>query len=466
VFPGLLRLALADLRSGWLKSAASLVLIGLGIIGVAYFASQAQRTETQIREAYEEDGAANFVVELSGLSDEELDHIVSAVRQLDSVSSADAPYNGVELGLQADTSFLVFENAQQKEYLGARVSVVGVDSFFHLRNGYYVDFGWLNPGAPRAVLGMPLLPDAGEFRPPQAGEILLPSTVTDYVGVQPGARAAIELIYANSSPPIVQRFDDLRLIGVFDTVGPDRGRIDPFWRLSYIGEPLLTARATGGTEATTVPVLLNVDLVRNFLREVESELRLDHSSPSGGPMRGQLVIEAASVAAVSATQNKVQSLLEAQGLKAAAENEQQRPRTFRVLLPERNNFLGVQREQRKIGTGAAYFASLVLLLLAAVTGGLQTLASLARWRDYGVLQAIGFSPWQILIVTSGTLLLVLVGSIALAAFIVMLTPGLAGSRDVFITAVVLSTAATIAGSIPVLLWPLRVQPVEMLKELQ
>jgi hypothetical protein len=86
--------------------------------------------------------------------------------------------------------------------------VLGVDPFFKPKTGYYVDFRWLNSTAPRAVLGIPLLPVAGEFRSPEADEILLPSTVTDYVGVQPGAQATIELVYANSDPPIVRRLDD------------------------------------------------------------------------------------------------------------------------------------------------------------------------------------------------------------------------------------------------------------------
>ena len=463
MFSGILRLVLADLRSSWFQVVAALVLIGACIVGVAFFTTQAQQTQSLVRAAYQEEGASAFVVEVSGISDEELDRIVAAVRQLQDVGSADAPYNGLELGVQADVSFLVFENAKQIEYLGAHTSVVGVGPFFKPKTEYYVDFRWLNPGAPRAALGIPLLPATGEFRYPQANEILLPTTVTDYVGVQPGAQATVELVYANSNPPIVRRLDDLRLIGTFDIAGPDRGRIDPFWRLSYVGEPLLTARGTGGTEATTVPVILNMAVVQEFLRSVESQ-RL-YSSTSL-PARSQLVVSSTSVSNVPAVQKEVVSLLETKGLKPSDEASQSGARAYRILVPERNNFINAQLEQRKIGTGGTYFAGLLLILLAFGTGGLQVLATLTRWRDYGVLQAVGFSPGQILIVYGGQLLLVLTSAVLLAGLAVLLNPGLAHSREAFSTATVLAVLATIAGSVPALLWPMRTPPVAMLKELQ
>ena len=466
MFPGILRLVLTDLRSSWFSAVAALLLIGAGIVGVAYFTAQAQRTQSQVQTAYQEEGASIFVVELSGLSDEEIDRVVTSTRQLQGIGSADSPYNGLELGVQADTSFLVFENAQQKEFLGAHTSVLGVDPLFKPRTGYYVDFRWLNPSAPRTVLGIPLLPVAGEFRSPKANEILLPSTVTDYVGVQPGAQAVVELVYANSNPPIVRRLDDLRLIGIFDIAGPDKGRIDPFWRMSYVGDPLLTVRGTGGAEATTVPVILNMAVVQDFLRGVKSQLHLDHFSSTALPTRGQLVVSATSVAGVPAAQKQVASLLETQGLKPTSEANQPGAHTYRVLLPERNNFVSAQREQRKIGTGGRYFAALLLILLACGTGGLQVLATLTRWRDYGVLQAVGFSPGQILIVYGGQLLLVLTSAILLAGLAVSLTSRLINSREAFEMATVLAVLATFAGSVPALLWPMRIPPAAMLKELQ
>jgi hypothetical protein len=463
VSSGILRLVLADLRSSWFQAVAALILIGAGIIGVAYFTTQARQTQVQVRTAYQEEGASAFVVEVSGISEEELDGVVAAVRRLPDVGSADAPYNGLELGAQADVSFLVFENAKQKEYLGAHTNVLGVGPVLKLRTGYYIDFRWLNPSAPRVALGIPLLPAAGEFRSPQVNEILLPATVTDYVGVQPGAQATVELVYANSDPPIVRRLDNLRLIGTFDIAGPDRGRIDPFWQLSYVGEPLLMVRGTGGMGPTTVPVILNMAVVQDFLRSVQLQPRSSSAAP---PARSQFVVSATAVTNVPTVQSKVVSLLETRDLRPAVEADQPGARTYRVLVPERNNFINAQREQRKIGTGGTYFAGLLLVLLAFGTGGLQVLSTLTRWRDYGVLQAVGFSPGQILMVYGGQLLLVLTTAILFAGLAVLLSSGLAYSREVFATAAALAVLATIVGSVPALLWPMRIRPASMLKELE
>jgi hypothetical protein len=51
-----------------------------------------------------------------------------------------------------DTSFLVFHNEQQQEYLGARTSVLGVDRSFDLARDYYVDFHEINPQARAAFI--------------------------------------------------------------------------------------------------------------------------------------------------------------------------------------------------------------------------------------------------------------------------------------------------------------------------
>jgi hypothetical protein len=178
------------------------------------------------------------------------------------------------------------------------------------------------------------------------------------------------------------------------------------------------------------------------------------------------VVSATAVANVPAAQKQVVSLLEAQGLKLADEAGQPGAHSYRVLLPERNNFVSAQREQGKIGTGGTYFAGLLLVLLAFGTGGLQVLATLTRWRDYGVLQAVGFSPGQILMVYGGQLLLILTTAILFAGLAVLLSSRLAGSREAFVTAAVLAVLAAIAGSVPALLWPMRTRPAAMLKELQ
>ena len=109
---------------------------------------------------------------------------------------------------------------------------------------------------------------------------------------------------------------------------------------------------------------------------------------------------------------------------------------------------------------------MLLILLAFGAGGLQVLATLTRWRDYGVLQAVGFSPGQILMVYGGQLLLVLTTAILFAGLAVLLSSHLAGAREVFATAAVLAVLAAIAGSVPALLWPMRTRPAAMLKELQ
>ena len=83
----------------------------------------------------------------------------------------------------------MFRNEQQQEYLGARTSVLGVDQSFDLARDHYIDFHEVNPQALQIALGMPLLPPAGEVRPPGSGEVLVASGVADYVGVQPGAEA-------------------------------------------------------------------------------------------------------------------------------------------------------------------------------------------------------------------------------------------------------------------------------------
>ena len=93
------------------------------------------------------------------------------------------------------------------------------------------------------VLGMPLLVTTGEARPPGPQEVLVPSGVADYVGVQPGAEAIVEFVYTADGQPIIQRFDTLKLIGTFDMAGPDQGRFEPFWRFNAKGQDVLTVRA-------------------------------------------------------------------------------------------------------------------------------------------------------------------------------------------------------------------------------
>src|SRR5215468_10984153 len=111
-------------------------------------------------------------------------------------------------------------------------------------------------------------------RPPERNEVVVPSGITDYVGVRPGAEATIDLMYVDVNPPIVRRFEGLRLAGTFDLVGPDRGRFEPFWRLAARGSEVLTVRRPDAPEglATTLPILLSDELVKEFLGYVGEEL--------------------------------------------------------------------------------------------------------------------------------------------------------------------------------------------------
>jgi hypothetical protein len=210
---GLLWLALADLGQAWLRSGLAALTIAAAILAVAFFAGQIQLRQREVLAGYEAAGAATFVVQLTGVPDDEIDPLAGSVRTVSDVRSVEAPYSGLSSSIAVDTSFLVFRNEQQQEYLGARTSVLGVDRSFELARDYYVDFHEVNPQAPQIVLGMPLLVTAGEARAPGPQEVLVASGVADYVGVQPGAEAIVEFVYSGPGEPIIQRFDGLRLIG-------------------------------------------------------------------------------------------------------------------------------------------------------------------------------------------------------------------------------------------------------------
>lgn len=460
----LLWIGLTDLCRGWLRALLGMVVIALGVVGVAYFAGQAGRSQAAVRASYEQEGAGSFVIELSNVPDTAVEQLVGALRKLDDVREAAAPYNGVELGVLADTYFLVFENTQQKEYLGARLGVLGVGPDFDPRAGYFVDFHRINPQAPRSALGIPLLPVSGELRPPGPNEILIPTTVADYVGITPGSRASVELVYTDLQPPIVRRLDGLELIGVFDAVGPDSGRIDPFWRLEFQGQPVLTVRGSGGEEVTTLPVVLNAGVVRDFLSMVSGELRKRHLTDTL-PLRAQIVVSAASLTETGSVENEAVALLKARGL--TDENiAQATGSTYRILLPERNNFLAARHEEAKLGAGAAFFTSLLLILIAMGAAGLQAQAAVARWRDYGVLQALGFAPGKIVVIYGSEIVVILAGAIGLAAIAALVAPTFLWFHSAFVKAAGLTAAATLLGGLPALLWPLHTRPAGMLKELQ
>src|SRR5205823_8512382 len=306
-------------------------------LAVAFFAGQIQLHQSEVLASYEAAGAATFVVQLNGVADDEIEALAGSVRTISDVRSAEAPYSGIGSNIAVDTSFLVFRNEQQQEYLGARTSVLGVDRSFDLGRDYFVDFHQINPQAPRMVLGMPLLVTTGEARPPGPHEVLVASGVADYVGVQPGAEAIVEFVYSGAGEPIVQRFDGLRVIGTFDITGPDQGRFEPFWRFNARGQDVLTVRAEAIRVGTTsLPIVVSVELFRDFLSSTARELARRGVVPVHLPGRDQLVVRASSISSVAAAEAAVERLLQDRGLDRRCDDHSRRSSCLR--LPERNNF--------------------------------------------------------------------------------------------------------------------------------
>jgi hypothetical protein len=352
-------------------------------------------------------------------------------------------------------------NAQQQEYLGARTSVLGVYQSFDLARDYYVDFHEINSQAPRTVLSMPLFGATAEARPPGPQEVLVPSSVADYVGVQPGAKAIVEFVYSGAGEPIIQRFDGLRLIGTFDMAGPDQGRFEPFWRFNAKGHDVLTVRAESARIGiTSLPIVVNVELFRDFLSFVTNELMHRGSPAAILPPRNQLVVRASSIGAVPAAEAAVERLLRDHGLDRQC--DEQRGRSFCLRLPERNNFRAALQEQEKVSSGGAFFIALLLMLLAIGAAGLQVQTVVSRWRDYGILQAVGFTPGQVLVYYGLQFALVLSSDIAIAA--IASVPLSRISTTSLVVAAGLATLAAGLASLPVLLWPVWRSPAAVLRD--
>ena len=458
---GLLWLALVDLGQAWPRPGFAALAIAPAILAVAFFAGQVELRRAELLAGYEAAGAATFVVQLTGVADGEIDGLAGSIRTLGAVASAEAPYSGIGADIAADTSFLVFRNEQQQEYLGARTSVLGIDRNFDLARDYYVNFHDLNPRAPQSVLGMPLLITAGVAQVPGRQEILVSSGVTDYVGVQPGAEATVEFIYNGAGEPIVERFDGLRLIGTFDIAGPDQGRFEPFWRFNARGQDVLTVRRESqGISATSLPIVVNEELFRDFLSSIATELARRRAAPARLPARDQLIVRAGSIAEVPATEATVEQLLQHRGLRRRC--DEQGPTTFCLKLPERNNFQSVLQEQKKVGSGGGFFVGLLLILVTIGAAGLQVQTVVSRWRDYGILQALGFTPGQILVYYALQLALVLVSGVAIAAAASL--PLATISTASLILAAGLTAFAAGLASLLVLVWPLQRLPAELLRD--
>jgi hypothetical protein len=436
--------------------------IAPAILTVAFFAGQVELRRAELLAGYEAAGAATFVVQLTGVADGEIDGLAGSIRTLGTVASAEAAYSGIGADIAADTSFLVFLNEQQQEYLGARTSVLGIDRGFDLARDYYVNFHDLNPRAPQSALGMPLLITAGTAQVPGPQEILVSSGITDYVGVQPGAEATVEFIYNGAGEPIVERFDGLRLIGTFDMAGPDQGRFEPFWRFNARGQDVLTVRREPQRiSATSLPLVVNAALFRDFLSSIASELaRRGGGGAARLPARTQLIVRAGSIAEAPAAEAAVEQLLQQRGLERRC--DVQSTRSFCLRLPERNNFQSALQEQSKVGSGGGFFVSLLLILVTAGAAGLQVQTVVSRWRDYGILQALGFTPAQVLVCYGLQLGLVLVSAVAIAAVASLLLATI--STASLIVAAGLTAFAAGLASLLVLMWPLRRLPAELLRD--
>ena len=460
---GLVWFAIVDLCRAWVRSILAMAGLALAILAVAVFAYQISLRQVEVRAEYEKGGAATFIAEISGIPDGDIDTLGTAARSISGVNSVEAPYNGVDLALSGDISFVVFQNDRQQEYLGARTSVIGVDRSFDPERDYYVNFHRLDPQAPQSILGIPLLPASGTLRPPSPQEALVSSSVTDYVGVRPGAQASIELRYTGVMPPIVRRFEGVQLIGTFEVVGPDHGRFDPFWQLQIRGEEVLTVHRPDAKDgiSTTLPIVLSADVVRDFLASVRAELQARGGPLARPPSRDQLVIRANTIGDVPAVEIAVKSLLRERQLTEDCAGSS--PGSFCLRLPERNNFQTAFQEQSKVGAGGSFFIALLIALIAVGTAGLQVQTIVTRWREFGVLQAIGFSPAQIVSYYGLQLCWLLTGAIAFAAIAsVALTSAPSSSLPSVGLAAAVSVVVAGLAALPVLLWPLSRSPADLI----
>jgi hypothetical protein len=459
---GLFWLAVVDLRRTWLRSSLATLAIALALIAVTFFAGQIGLQQAELLTGYEEAGASTFVVKLSKVPASDTADFVQALRSAADVQSVEAPYSGAQLGLVADTSFVVFENEKQQESLGARTTVLGVDRSFDPIRDYYVNFHDLNPNAPAAVFGAPLLATSGTVRPPARNEVVVPSGITDYVGVRPDSEATVDLIYADANPPIVRRYEGLRLIGTLELVGPDQGRFEPFWRFAARGREVLTVRRPDAPEgvATTLPILLSDELVKEFLGYVGQQLNARGISPDKELTVSRLVVRADSVRAVPSVEGEAISLLEQRGLKHDCGATGQA--AFCLRVPEQNNFETALKEQKKLQTGGSFFIFLLLALVAVGTAGLQVQLVLARWRELGILQAVGFSPFQVVSYFAIRLYSVLGAGILLSAASATVLPFARTSSTFIFVAGVALVAASVA-ALPVLLWPVAQTPAQLLR---
>ena len=458
-------LATTELRRAGLRSGLTGLALAVSILAMAVFGQQAEIRQSTILRDYEATGAATFLVEFR-TAESEIDELIEAVRRLPEISAAEAPYRSSDLDVIAHTAFLVFQNEKQQEYLGASTAVLGVTDRFDLARDYYETIGSQSTSRAGTQLGIPLIVTDGVTRAPSRGEVLVPAAVADYVGVRPGALASIELkSEASDGPPVVHRYPDVEVIGVFDVIGPDEGRFAPFWRLAARGRDVLTVRrpAAENELRTTLPIVLNTELLREFLTD-QQKLRPPEIVSGDMVGRRQLVIRASAIFAVPAAEEAIERLLKGRGLSGNCPAISLG--SFCIVLPERNNFVTAQTEQAKFSTGAGFFTALLLALVAIGNAGLQLQAVISRWREHAVLQALGFTPLQLLLYSILRLCLVFGTAIVASAVAwTMLPSPFNGSFPAFATAVVLCSATSFIAATAALLWPLRSRPGRQIREL-
>ena len=104
----------------------------------------------------------------------------------------------------------------------------------------------------------------------------------------------------------------------------------------------------------------------------------------------------------------------------------------------------------------------MLILVTAGAAGLQVQTVVSRWRDYGILQALGFTPAQILTYCGLQLALVLVSAVAIAAVASLLLATIS-TASLIVAAGGTALAAGLA-SLLVLVWPLQRLPAQLLRD--
>lgn len=464
---GLIWLAIIDLRRAGLRSGLTALAIGIAVLAICVVARQSELQRSAMLESYEQGGATTFIAEIRDVSAAELDPLITAIRLQKGVRGADAPYRGTDFGVIADTSFLVFENDKQQEYLGATTAVLGVTGAFDLLEDYHEEIGSGAADSPKTLLGIPLLVANGVARDPAPDEILIPAVVADYVGVRPGATANVEFIHNTiSGTPITRRYAGLQVIATFDILGPDEGRFAPFWRFAARGRDVLTVRRsdTPGEMKTTLPMVVSGELFRDFVDHVSYELQARTSERFPLPGRHQIVVHTNAILSIPEVEDAVGRIFGESGL----ENDcvHSKPKSFCLRLPHRNNFRTALREQEKFEAGTSFFGMLLLGLVITAMTGLQGHTVISRWHEHALLQALGFAPSQLPRYLLLRLALLLGLGVAGAGVMALaLPPSWMGSLQSFATAAILIVVSCLIAALPIMLWPLRRPPGDQLRNL-